>query len=166
MTQNKVLSRVAAVLNQNETFKPYYGQKATTKDDPATKATTVPVPLKIVLSLFHERQIGGAINGDTLALVNHMTPGMSFWCGLTSPVPKYALDVCVPELRKQLPKIANVSLAEDADPDRFYREMVEQFGETVPVTSIAKQIGEERSERGSQSPATRDGQHGADVSTR
>lgn len=128
-------------MTYEETFQPYFGEKAASTSDPATQITTRAVPLKIILSLFHARRIGGALNGDTLDLVDHMTPGINFWLGLTSPVPKYAFDVCLPELRKQLPEIAAIPLPEDGDLDHFYQQMIERFGETVQVRSIAKEVG-------------------------
>lgn len=144
MTQYRVLNgeqAVAELLGQNQTFEPYYGEKAKSKKDPATNVTTGTAPINVILSLHHMTRIGAATNADIIELVNLMTPGMNFWCGLTSPVPKYAQDVCMPELRRQLPaEIFSTPLPEDGDLDRFYREMVERFGEKVEVKSIAKPV--------------------------
>lgn len=129
---------IASFMGLDHVLEPYFGQRATSQQDPATTVSARAVPLGVVLSLFHRMDIGGATNGDLIDLVSHMTPGVSIWCGLTSPLQKYAQDVCRPELERQLPEIASIKLSEEDDLGQFYEDMVKRFGETVQVSSIAK----------------------------
>lgn len=131
---------VETILGYPDRFKPYYGQKATDADSASTKVRTAKLPLNIILGLHHMVQIGGCNNGDTLDLVNHMTPGLNFYMGYSSPLPKYAQDVCMPEIRKQHPDILAVELPADGNLYAFYDAMVERFGKTIDVKSIAQEV--------------------------
>lgn len=133
---------VAAILGHDETFQPYFGATADSAEDPTTTAKTVAVKLNILLGLHHMVQIGGCINGDIIDLIDLMTPGLNFWMGYSSPAPKYAQDVCMPEVKRQHPEIFAVPLPADGNLHRFYAEMVERFGEMVVVTSIAKPLAQ------------------------
>jgi hypothetical protein len=131
---------LAKLMGNDRVLEPYLGQKAKSNQDEATQVCTGLVPLRVILSLFHEVTVGGATTLDLIDLVNHMTPGVSIWGGLTSPLRKYAEDVCRPELRRQLPELACIMPPTEVDLGQFYEDMVARFGETVQVSSIAKQI--------------------------
>lgn len=150
LTQPADESEALDLDGENQPYLPYFGEKANNFDDPAVQTKEGPVQLKVVLTLLHGRSIGMTRTGDVLALVDHMTPGINFWGGLTSPLPRYARQVCRPELCRQLAEIAAVPL--QADLAQFYQAMVGRFGETVIVTSIPKPVSSRRRRRQAGNP--------------
>jgi hypothetical protein len=125
-----------ALLTGRDPYLPYFGKTTRSKRHKLLKVKTAPMPLRVVLTLLLERTVAETRNSDVLALVDHMTPGLNFWLGLTSNLPRYALDVCGPELRKQFPELANEQPAEGEELDAFHMRMQERFGMALQVKSI------------------------------